>query len=389
MVRRRSSEIAVEIEEHGQPRREGLDGLLRRLAETSYAPARVVSLYLDTRWSDEHQRDRVWVTVRDRVRELKDAYPEDPQVCADLDAAQAFTWERVSQNRDVGYHGVALFRSRAAGLDLSLRVRARLPTLVSVATVPLVRPLVIAAQQHPRAIVAIAGSTTVRVYEVALGGLSDPVELVGDVPKNHERGGWRQLRIQHHRDERIDKLHRDTAATIARMYDEAPCRVVLGGLAEEVANLRRMLPDRVLERALTVGELDQHDPEHELLRSVERALLAAETEEERVLVEQIKTLAFSGGRGALGLDAVLDALNQGRPMRVLVSHRLGGRLHLCRRCHALTRDGVPGCTVCGGATDSLDSVEAIARAAIPLQARVDVVDPAMLGGQDVLAALRF
>jgi hypothetical protein len=42
---------------------------LVELAKISTAPAPVVSVYLDSRWADEHQRDRVRIFLKNALRE--------------------------------------------------------------------------------------------------------------------------------------------------------------------------------------------------------------------------------------------------------------------------------------------------------------------------------
>src|SRR5439155_25333250 len=186
----------------------------------------ILSAYLNLRWSDEQQRDRVWLTVRDRLRDE-----------AELgEAALRFTEARVKQYEDVGYGGAALFLGD--GLEVAVRMRAELPTLVAIDTFAVVRPLMTSAHGHERALVALAASDEVRVFELAMGRLTPAGDFVGDVPNRHERGGWSQLKMQLHRQWHVDTLHREAAVVIARLFDAGgPVRVLLGGVDGAVADL--------------------------------------------------------------------------------------------------------------------------------------------------------
>src|SRR5205823_14367476 len=107
-----------------------------------------------------------------------------------------------------------------------LRTGGERRTLVATATYAVVRPPVAAAQGHERALVVLVASDEVRVFELAMGRLPPAAQLTGDVPNRHGRGGWSQLKMQHHRQWHVDTLHREAAASIARLFDG-------GGRSEE------------------------------------------------------------------------------------------------------------------------------------------------------------
>jgi peptide subunit release factor 1 (eRF1) len=394
MGRRRTIEdpLEVEVYEGGAWQPVGLTGLLRRLGALDYTPARAVSMYLETRWADEQQRERVRLQVSDRVRELRARWPDDPALAADLESALELAMDHVRQIADVGIPGVAYFRASAAGLDLRVRAREPLPTLVAASPRLVLRPLAALAHGHERALVALAHADEVRIYEIALGRVTGEATLTGDVPRRHKQGGFSALRFQRHRDERIQALHRDAAATLARLFDAgSPARVLVGGPLESAATFVHVLPERVRKRVLPLAEVDRYDPIHEVIAAVEARVASAAGDEERALIAEIETLARSAvGRGAIGLGAVVDALNEGRAMRVLVSDQLAARLAVCDRCHTLSLDDGAACTVCGGHRQRLDATEAIVRAALPLAARLDLVSSDRLapyGG--AVASLRF
>lgn len=374
IARRRPIErdVRIEVFEDGAGTARPLEELLRRLI--ALPPRRTLSLYLNLRWRDEQQRDRVWLTVRDRLRDE-----------ADLGGpALRFTEARVKQFEDDGFGGAALFL--ADGLALSARTDVELPTLVAIDTFAVVRPLVAAAHGHERALVALAASNEVRVFELAMGRLSPAAQLSADVPKRMERGGWSQLKMQHHRQWHVDTLHREAAASITRLFDAGgPVRVLIGGIDEAVANLERELPKRVAAEALRLESLSKDDPARKVAAAAERALREADHGEIRQALAQVK-----GGRGALGYAQVIGALNQARPMRLFVPETSDRVLSHCRQCGYLSVDPMTACVVCGGATYQLDAAEALVRAAVGLGARVDVIERTLLDGVGGCAAeLRF
>src|SRR5215468_8097458 len=114
----------------------------------------MVSLYLDARWSDEQQRERVWLTVRERIRRLR-RQKDDPRLLEDLDAALQATEAWVKQAADVGYDGLALFRGVRVGVEVTLRAHLPFATQVVVGPLPFLCPLAMLTWR-PRALVVLA-----------------------------------------------------------------------------------------------------------------------------------------------------------------------------------------------------------------------------------------
>ena len=175
--------------------------------------------------------------------------------------------------------------------------------------------------------------------------------------------------MQHHRQVHIDALHREAAAAIARMYDAAPGRILIGGVTEAAANLERQLPKRIASI-----RLENHV---ELQASVERALDEVERGESEEALARVKTLALSGGRGVLGIPSVIDALNQSRPMRLFLPEICDGTILICDQCRSLSQEQ-GNCRICGGTTRAVDTCEGLMRAARQLGARIDILDRAIL-----------
>ena len=84
---------------------------------------------------------------------------------------------------------------------------------------------------------------------------------------------------------------------------------------------------------------------------------------------------------------VVNALNEGRPYRILVSRTLDRSLRLCATCGTLSLDTSSDCQVCGGATHLLEAIEALSRAALSLGARLDVARSDLVDERGGAAAL--
>jgi peptide subunit release factor 1 (eRF1) len=391
MLTNQQLDSEIEVREHGRQDRRGLLDLLRYLSALDGSASEIVSLYIDSRWSDEHQRDRVSLELRRRIEAELARRPDDQALNQEMNDVRLFIDAHVRQMEDVGYAGVALFRCRRLGLDLALRGAASLPTLLEVGPVPILRPLVGALRGRERAILALVDTNSARLYEFGLGDFGPTNVLIGEVPKRHKRGGWSQLHFQHHRAEHVAALHREAAQATRRLLDVAPGALLLmGGLQEAIANFQHLLPSRLAGRILLVDGIDMHSPEHEVLLQAERRLIAAADWENREALEEIRGLALAGGRAVLGLAEVVKSLNQGRVLRTLVGDELPMMLSRCPQCGDVALDSVKECTSCGRSLLIMQASEAITHAALSTRARIDLVPLELIaphGG--AAAALRF
>ena len=99
---------------------------LQELARTAPSPAPVISVYLDTRWSDEHQRERVRVFLKNETH--KAAAMAAGQLEAELDWITRQGERLVTQELDPEHAGTAMFAGGAAGLRDTLRLAVPSPT---------------------------------------------------------------------------------------------------------------------------------------------------------------------------------------------------------------------------------------------------------------------
>src|SRR3990172_2718076 len=99
-----------------------LKARLAELARVKSTAPPVVSVYLNTRWEDEHQRDRVRLFLKNELRRARQG-AGPPCAEPDLEWIEAQGEALVSQERLQGARGVAMFACGTAGLREVLHVR--------------------------------------------------------------------------------------------------------------------------------------------------------------------------------------------------------------------------------------------------------------------------
>ena len=102
-----------------------MDALARltELAKLPPAERPVVSVYLNTRWTDEHQRERTRLFLKGELHRAREAHPGKGWADA-LDWIESEGEALIGQARDADAHGVAFFVGPALGLREVIPVRA-------------------------------------------------------------------------------------------------------------------------------------------------------------------------------------------------------------------------------------------------------------------------
>jgi hypothetical protein len=204
----------------------------------------IVSVYLNTQWADEHQRERARVFLKNELRRAREA--AGPVLSRDLGWIAARGEAVVNQTAAPGVHGVALFACEPLGLRKLLPLRVPFEDTFVVADRPLLGPLTARLGQARSALVIFVTSAIARLIPLEASGAGEEVRLGHDVHGRHRRGGWAllaQSRYQRHLAAQRERHYEAVANAVAELaawrYFE---RLVLVGAARPVAALRRHLP---------------------------------------------------------------------------------------------------------------------------------------------------
>jgi peptide subunit release factor 1 (eRF1) len=335
---------------------------LQELARAKPGPAPVISVYLDTRWSDEHQRDRVRVFLKNEIR--KAAAMAVGQLDAELAWLTAEGERLVRQEFHPEAAGVAMFAGGSAGWREILHLAVPFTDSFAVADTPRLRLLVQALGEAPRAAVLFVDGESARLAALTEQGATDEIALeTNDVVGHHRRGGWSlllQSRYQRHIHEHRKRHFDAVAHALADLVDHYGLRaIVLAGEPRNLAVFRTQVPPRLADRIVGDVAGARYEPTSAL---AERALALIRDRGVGQAAAALNTVlidAEGGGRAAAGVEATIDAVNRGTVYRLylLASYREDGRG--CPACHALQRAEDVACRWCGAATSALELGEAM------------------------------
>jgi hypothetical protein len=360
-----------------------LRNLLQELAVLRADGEPVVTLYLDTRWTDEQQRERARVFVREEAKRELDAHAAHPQreaLARTLARVEATVLERLDQ-QDAPARGLAIFGCEALNLWRVLELPQAVGTKLCTGMRPQLLPLARLLDDVEPAIIAVVHASGARVYETALGGLVAQATIEGPVPRGgYARGGFeprpalgRQAvpgnerggeGFQYERADKNQRVYKNAiqrnlaaaAAFVTQRFDQRPCHLVLVGPREKTAAFERELPERARGRIIACypeppisnAGPDRPGVRDQLLEQTLTALAAKEREQEERNISLALGQAKSGGNAVLGPDEVVLAVNERRVLRLILEADFAKSGWMCRNCDAIGVSRAERCSYCQG-----------------------------------------
>jgi len=323
--------------------RAAVDSLLERPPSPG---SPVLSVYLDVDQSRAANLNREFeAALKARLHAIEHQLARAERDAFRADAARV--WRFVSQYHPRG-KTLILFADDSADLFWTGELGVPLATDVRWDANPWVRPLVEALDEHERYGVVLADKERARIFTIFLGEIEEEREALAAAEVRHKKASgtdhWRsQMHFQRQDDMHVRWHLRQVAELmeeVARAY--AFDRLVLAGPVEATSELADLLPPRLGERVVGTLRLPMDAPADEVLRQTLEVAARAEREAEKATVAQL----FE--QRAVGLDAALAALQEGRLRTLVYADRFASRGSECPRCHALFGPGAGAdCAYCG------------------------------------------
>jgi len=338
----------------------------------------VISLYLNTRWSDEQQREKVRIFVKDEMKELEREHSSRKArwsaMREDVEWLREYVDGLVAQHYDKDYDGIALFACGREGLRTVIRSRIPFRNACYAAPRPRIRPLVHLYDEYETAVFADVGTSDAQIWLISAGEVDTRLEIENEVHGRHRQGGWSQSRFERGIDEQMDHHHREVAEQLERIVNRHGVRnVVLSGTDHVVANFRRFLHPYIDSQMIATINLDRNPGRDAVVRATVEKLREVEREREDEIVRKVLELRANSGRAAVGLEPVLDALTTGRVHRLLIAEDFDMEGFRCLACGKLGEQPPESCELCGEPVIPANLAEEMVVAAIQRGGEVDEI----------------
>ncbi len=367
---------------------------LTALAKITRAASPVVSVYLNTRWADEHQRDRVRVFLKKEIRKAGRA-SGGKEIIRDLEWIQAEGESLIGQARFPDAHGVALFACHALELREVLPVRIPFENTFVVADAPFLRPLAAARDEIPSALVVFVDGEHARLIPLHAEGAGEEVVLQSEVPGRHRRGGWAllaQSRYQRHiQDHRGRHFEAVAEVLIGLVEGNRVERIVVAGEPRTMTAFRKHLPPRIAERIVGSISAAQYESAGTLLERATALLLHREKEGDGSGVDVALTEAAKSRGAVAGIGETLEAVSRGAVHRLYLLTGFSEPGRICGECKALQTGGNSTCYLCRRETTPVELGEAMVDRVLATGGTVETIEvhPGLTRVGGVAALLRY
>jgi peptide chain release factor subunit 1 len=298
---------------------------LRRLADVKPERGRVLSVILNldpTEFATPPARSTAVTSVlteaAHRVEEA-DGLDHDERAALKEDVErvrEALMASDIAQN---GTRAVAVYACKPADLLEVVRISRPVESAVVLDRKPYLEPLVADAHEE-RWCVLLVNRRNARFFVGGDGSLDETDRIEDAVHRQHDQGGWSQANYQRSVEkEKDDHLVHVADVAFGAYKQRGFDRLLVGAPDELVGELEQKLHPYLRERIAGRLHLDVENSSIEDVRGAAKAAIGDWRRRcEREALDRLTEGVGRGGRGAAGLAAVLQALNEQRVDTLLV-----------------------------------------------------------------------
>jgi peptide chain release factor subunit 1 len=331
---------------------------LRQLAEVQLDRPIVLSLYLDLDPAEFATPPARATAVRSlldeaerRLRERDGlAHQDRTDLQASLKRAASLLEHDLPTD---GAQSIAVFASNAASFFEVLALPRPVPSRVAIGRSPLVGPLA-RLERRERWCVTLVSRRDARIFRGSPESLREIEQIHDVVFGQHDQGGWSQARYQRGIEKEKDDHLKHTAEALMKHFKRRPFqRLILGGPREVVADFESKLHGYLSGRLAGRIEVDVDTATPDkVLQKTQPLFESIEEEREAAALDRLG----EGGRAALNLEKVLQALNERRVECLLLDERFAAPGTTCPECGWLGPGGERTCPVDGRELEQLDDL---------------------------------
>jgi len=262
---------------------------------------------------------------------------------------------------------------------------------------PYIKPLVDILDNYKRYAVILVDKESARLFLVHLGEIEEYGEVhTPDVPGKHKMGGWFSLsghKFERHINYHVSLHLKDVIKKLdAFLADEQIDRIVLGGPADAVSMVKGMFSKPISEKIVGFFNAEMFANVNDIHERVKSVINEYEKNLEKATISALLTTASKGENAVIGLENVLNALQERRVMKLLFLRDYKDSGYACIKCKYLTIQNVSSCPYCKGNMEDINYIiDLAAQKAIEDGAAVEVVSENvdLTGAGKIGAFLRF
>ncbi len=323
---------------------------LREIAKMRGDDAFFVSLYLNVNPITNVKNNYV-IHVKNMLKQTAEGLDKIvlKKVNGDLEKIEAY----ILANKRIFKKGLAILSAQGKNIWKEFHLSVPVKNEVIVDKTPYIKPLLDILDNYQRYAILLVGRDSARLFLIHLGEIEEYTEVhSADVPGRHKKGGWFALSeksYERHIDYHVALHLKDVLKQLdSFLSGEYVGRLIIGGSEEAVTKVRAMLPQAVADKVIGTFQAEMFAKTKEILKKAEPILQTFERQKESETIEDLLTKAMKNENAVIGIENVLNALQEGRVMKLLFlkDYRQSGLQ--CEKCGHLTIQKILSCPYCKG-----------------------------------------
>ena len=348
---------------------------LRKIAKMQGNGAYFVSLYLNVN-PITNVKDNYLIHVKSMLKKTGESLEKSVQkkVMGDFSKIESY----VLTNKPIFRKGLAIICSEEKKYWKEFHLSVPLKNEIIVDTTPYIKPLLDIMDNYQRYAVLLVGKESARIFIVHLGEIEEYSEVhTDDIPGKHKKGGWFSLSeksYERHTDHRVTLHLRDVLKQLETFLSgEYVGRLIIGGSEEAFTRVKGMVSQTTSEKIIGSFQAEMTATSKDILEKAAPILRGFEDRKEAETVDSLLTQAMKNENAVLGVENVLNAMQEGRVMKLILLKDLQQSGLSCKKCGSLTIQEVSACPYCKGETEKVNYlVDMIAQKAIEQGAGIEV-----------------
>lgn len=349
---------------------------LKELAKVRGNGAYFVSLYLNVNPAT-NIKDSYLIHVKNMLKQTADSMQKDAlkRVSGDLEKIESY----VLSNKRIFKKGLAILSSREKDFWREFHVAVALKNEIVVDNTPYIKPLLDILDNYRRYAILLVGKESARLFLVHLGEIEEYTEVSSaDVPGKHKKGGWFSLSeksYERHTDYHVELHLKDVLKELdSFLSGEYVDRLIIGGSEEAVIKVKAMLPQTIAAKIIGSFQAEMFANTKDVLEKVEPVLRTFEEKKETDTIDALLTMAMKNENAVIGIENVLNALQEGRVMRLVMLKDYKNTGLSCINCGNLAMQEIASCPYCKSEMQRVNYiVDLAAQKAVEQGAIVEVV----------------
>lgn len=336
---------------------------VRELVDFSSQDFLVTSFYLDVN-ADEFPAPESIMTSFDSLMHTADekrgqiepglSHEAEGSLRSDLQKIQQFI-EKDFKRDDT--NGVAIFSCSSGGLWEVIQTPTRFQSQVHFGERPYVAPLATFLSHTKPTALLLTDKQHARIFMMSHGDVKEWTDFEDFVPHRTEQGGWSQGRYQR-RSDHWKQHHIDHAdELVLKLEQHHPFDwVIVGAESQDRNEVVDRLHPYVRDRVIGFITVRIDAPEQEIVDEARRVREDAEQSHIDDLIARVQEYAGAGGRGTVGLEDTLRALNEQKVHILLVQAGYSTPGSVCPECGLLLAGEPKTCPACDAEPRRVDNI---------------------------------